>query len=66
MKEKIFNYIKYIIPKNPLTCPHCRMWIGMSDYQVKQHLDKFRDVINKKPDIYKEKPKNDCNNGKCD
>lgn len=56
MEIKIKNLLKkVIIPKYTLICQTCKMWIGMSEAQVKEHLDKFSDVIKLSAEISKKK-----------
>ena len=56
MEIKIKNILKkIIIPNYTLICPTCKMWIGMSETQVKEHLDKFRDAIKLSAEISKKK-----------
>jgi len=58
MEQNLIKLLKkIIIPKYQLICPTCHKWIGMSEQEVKEHLDKFRDVIKLNAEILKKKDK---------
>ena len=58
MEQNLIKLLKkIIIPKYSLICPTCHKWIGMSEQEVKEHLDKFRDVIKLNAEILKQKDK---------